>query len=490
MSGDFSASSSFVPAMAAEGRRILFVTSEFADLIKAGGLGDVSAALPRALRDHADVRVLIPAYRPIATLRNAISVIGRLPGSAEIPPCDLGRLTTRDGLVVYVLLAPELYDREGGPYGDAAGSDWPDNDIRFARLCLAAADMAAGLGDPLWRPHLLHLNDWPAALTPGYLAWRHQPTPTLLTIHNLAYQGLFPRDRLARLSVPEHAFQVEGVEFHGQMSFLKCGIYYASHITTVSVTYAAEITTPALGCGLDGLLRDRAGRGQLSGILNGIEAGRGFDGELDADDWKAKRGSAEAVRRAFGLASSGGPLFAIVSRLVHQKGVDLAIEAAETIVREGGQLVVIGRGEPRFEYGLCALAGRYRDHVGVNIGYEDVQARRIYCGSDFLLMPSRFEPCGLTQMYAQRAASLPIAHKTGGLADTIDDGRTGFLFSEFSLAAMLTAVRRAFETFGSANRLNDMRRMAMSRTFDWSESAARYALLYRRQSAGADRLVR
>jgi starch synthase len=482
MPEDFRASESFDSAFPMARRRILFVTPELADFIKAGGLGDVSAALPRALRRYADVRVLIPAYRPIARLREAISIIGRLPGSAGVPACDLGRLTTRDGLVVYVLLAPELYDREGGPYGDANGIDWQDNDVRFARLCLGAADMAAGLGDPGWRPDLLHLNDWPAALTPGYLAWRRQPTPTLLTIHNLAYQGLFPQDRLPRLSIPDDAFQVDGVEFHGRMSFLKCGIYYASHITTVSATYAEEITSPELGCGLDGLLRDRAGRGQLSGILNGIEAGPPLEGELEADNWKAKRGNAEEVRRAFGLATSAGPLFAIVSRLVHQKGVDLVIDAADTIVRQGGQLVVIGRGEPRFEGGLRTLAAQYRDHVGVNIGYEDTEARRLYCGSDFLLMPSRFEPCGLTQMYAQRAGSLPIAHKTGGLADTIDDGRTGFLFSEFSLAAMLGAVHRAFETFGSGNRLTFMRRMAMSRTFDWSGSAARYARLYRLQS--------
>jgi starch synthase len=457
--------------------RILYVTPEIADFVKAGGLGDVSAALPRALRRHADVRVLIPAYRQVLERNQSIPVVARLPAAAGLPACDLGRIVAPDGLVLYVLLSHALYDRDGGPYGAPDGSDWKDNDLRFARLSLAAADMGAGLGDPAWRPDFLHLNDWPAALAPGYLAWRGQHTPTLLTIHNLAYQGLFAPQRLEPLGIPADAFRVDGVEFHGKLSFLKAGIYYATHITTVSATYAEEITRPELGCGLDGLLRARKQQGRLTGILNGIDAE--WNAHLDSENWKAKQDSADHVRRGFGLARSGGPLFAIVSRLVHQKGVDLAIEAAESIVAQGGQLVVTGRGEPRFEHGMQALAARHREHVGVRIGYDDGEARRMYAGSDFLLMPSRFEPCGLSQMYAQKAASLPIAHKTGGLADTIEDGRTGFLFGEFSLKSLVGTIRRAFDTFGSRQHLDEMRRMAMSRRFGWSESALSYAKLYR-----------
>src|SRR5918994_1252834 len=251
---------------------ILFVTSEIADYIKAGGLGEVSAALPRALRHHYDVRILTPGYRQVLSKIGPVEEIARLPAWFWIPACGLGRGTTQDGLTVYVLLCPELYDRDGSPYVDSFGNDWSDNDVRFARLGLAAADIACGNGDPLWRADLLHLNDWPSGLASAYLAWRGQRIPTILTIHNLAYQGNFDRNRLSHLGIPDAAFQINGVEFYGKLSFLKAGIYYSSHITTVSSTYAHEITRPEFGCGLDGLLRARAEEGRLDGIINGIDA--------------------------------------------------------------------------------------------------------------------------------------------------------------------------------------------------------------------------
>src|ERR671921_1816630 len=437
---------------------ILFVTSEIADYIKAGGLGEVSAALPRALRHHYDVRILIPGYRQVLSQIGDVEEIARLPASFGIPACGLGRGTTQDGLTVYILLCPELYDRDGSPYVDSFGADWSDNDIRFARLGLAAADIASGAGDLLWRADLLHLNDWPSGLASAYLAWRGQHIPTILTIHNLAYQGNFDRGRLSHLGIPDAAFQINGVEFYGKLSFLKAGIYYSSHITTVSSTYAEEITTPEFGCGLDGLLRARADEGRLTGILNGIDESWDprTDPHLEApfapDDLNGKHANAQEVRDEFGLAVSRGPLFAVVSRLVHQKGVDLAIEATESIMRQGGQIVVTGRGEGQFETELSSLAKRYPGQVGVKIGFEEGTARRMYAGSDFLLMPSRFEPCGLSQMYAQRFGSLPIANKTGGLADTIEDDVTGFLFSEASLSGLMSGVARAFESFGSRTR--------------------------------------
>lgn len=344
------ASRAAILAHAGEHRqRILFVTSEIADYLKVGGLGDVSAALPRALRQQHDVRVLIPGYREVLASFGTIPVVGRLGGLSSLPACDLGRIETPDGLTLYVLLCPELYDREGSPYVDVNGADWADNDIRFGRLGLAAADIACGLGDPTWAPDLIHLNDWPTALAPAYLAWRGRPTPSIMTIHNLAYQGVFGRERLGALGIPDAAFQMHGVEFCGDLSFLKAGIFYASHVTTVSSTYAEEITTPEFGCGLDGLLRTRAREGRLTGILNGID--ESWDprtdphlaSPFDAEDWKGKRVNAEEVRNAFGLAVSRGPIFAVVSRLVHQKGVDLTIQATETIVRQGGQIVVTGR---------------------------------------------------------------------------------------------------------------------------------------------------
>lgn len=474
---------------AAMRHRVLYATPEIADYVKSGGLGEVSATLPRALMARCDVRVLIPGYRQVLARHAAIEVVGELPGSGAIPACKLGRVTGKGGLVIYILLCPALFDRPGTPYGDETGREFPDNDIRFARLSLAAADMAAGLGDRDWRPDFLHLNDWPTALAPAYARFRGIDVPSLLTIHNLAYQGVFGRERLEALAIPQEAYDINGVEFYGKVSFLKAGLFYASHITTVSETYAREITRPELGCGLHGLLQQRAREGRLTGILNGIEAG--WDphcevkaaGVSDSNAWKDH--NAGMVRGAMGLEASKGPLFAIISRLVHQKGVDLAIEAAEDIVRHGGQLVVTGRGEARFEQAMRGLASRHPGHVGVRIGFDQAEARRMYAGSDFLLMPSRFEPCGLSQMYAQRFGSLPIAHRTGGLADTVDDGATGFLFSEMSVASLRNAIARAFDTFGCHVRLSRMRQRAMARSFDWTQSAKSYAAAYDHARAAA-----
>jgi starch synthase len=463
--------------------RLLFATSEITDFVKVGGLGEVSAALPRALRQTNDIRVLIPGYRQVVAGRS-IPEIARLPAIAGLPACSLGRIDMPDGLVIYVLLCPDLYDRDGGPYGDQSGQDWMDNDIRFARFSMAAAEIACGVADLRWMPDLLHVNDWQASLAPAYLTWREQRIPSVLTVHNLAYQGLFDRARLSALAIPEHAFDINGVEFHGRVSFLKAGIFYASHITTVSATYAREITTPEFGCGLEGLLRTRAGQGQLAGILNGMD--ESWDSARDPSlpaafserNLAGRAQSAAESREAFGLAVTRGPLFAIISRLVHQKGIDLAIEAAGDIVSKGGQLAVTGKGEPRLEAALQELARRYPGHVGVKIGFDEVEARRLYAGSDFLLMPSRFEPCGLSQMYAQRYGSLPVAHSTGGLADTIDDGETGFLFSDLSMSGLMDGVMRAFESFASQRRMVEMRRRAMRRPQNWLQSARRYNALY------------
>ena len=464
--------------------RILYATPEMSDFVKTGGLGEVAGALPRSLRRHYDVRVLIPGYRQVVDRFDHIPVVAHLRGHAGIPPCDLGLIETGDGLKVYIILNADLYQRDGTPYGDAQG-DFRDNDLRFARLSLAAAELTGGV-DPSWSADLLHLNDWQTALAPAYLEWTGQRVPSVLTIHNLAYQGLFPSDSLGRLGIPDGAFQMDGCEFYGHLSFLKAGIYYASHVTTVSETYAREIMMPESGCGLDGLLRTRAAQGRLAGILNGID--ESWDPRTDphlatrfeADDWKGKRANAETVRRKFGLAVSRGPLFAIVSRLVHQKGIDLSLSAAETIVAEGGQIVVIGEGERRFETALSDLARRHPDAVGVHVGFEEKEARRMFAGSDFLLMPSRFEPCGLAQMYAQRFGSLPIVRRTGGLADTVEDGVTGFTFGEASQTGFLGAVRRALDTFGEKKRLNAMRRRAMSRSFTWDGAAMDYSALYAR----------
>jgi starch synthase len=472
--------------------RILYVTPEITDFVKAGGLGDVSAALPRALRAAAcDVRILIPGYRQVLRRCRGMEVVGSLAGVADIPSCEIAQIRTSDGLIAYIVLAPDLYDRDGTPYGNASGCDWSDNDIRFARLALAAADIAGGRAGLSWRPNLLHLNDWPAALAAGYAAWRNIPVPSLLTIHNLAYQGLFARDCMARLGIPSDAFHINGVEFHGKVSFLKAGIAFASEISTVSSTYAREITTAEFGCGLDGLLRVRAGEGRLTGIINGIDPswdpsrGDGLASPFDSQDLRGKERNAEQVRADFRLAVSHGPLFAVVSRLVHQKGLDLMIGAAETVVRAGGQIAIMGQGEPAVERELGALAKRHPGEIALKVGFDEAEARCIFAGSDFLMMPSRFEPCGLSQMYAQRFGSLPIARRTGGLADSIEDGLTGFLFRTISVESCLEAVTRAFNAFGNRDIFMAMRKSAMARNFGWAGPARSYQQLYGRAIDGS-----
>jgi starch synthase len=462
--------------------RVLFVTSEMSDFVQAGGLGAVSASLPRALKRYADVRVMLPGYRQVLERASAIDIVAHLPGLGAVPPCSIGLTRLADGLTAYVVLCEELFRRDGGPYADARGADFADNDLRFARLSLAAAQTAerdfAG-----WRPACLHLNDWQTALAAGYLAWGGVGAPALLSIHNLAHQGLFEASRMSALGIPARAFTMQGVEFYGRVSFLKAGLNYAAHVATVSETYAEEITRPEFGCGLDGLLQERALAGRLTGIVNGVDESwdprqdRKCPYLYDPQRWKGRY--ADYVRGMFALSLSRAPLFSFVSRLVHQKGADLVLHAGERIAELGGQLVVMGRGEGPMEAAFAELGQRRRDAVGARIGFDAEEARAVFAGSDFVLMPSRFEPCGLSQMYAQRYGAIPIARRTGGLGETILDGRTGFLFEQPDVADIDEAIHRAFEVYGSSKRLSEMRRAAMALKFDWDDSARRYGALYR-----------
>ena len=463
-------------------QRVLFVTSEMSDFVQVGGMGAVSAALPRALRRYCDVRVMLPGYRQVLERARGMEIVAHLPGAAAIPPCSIGMTTLADGLIVYVVLCEELFDRDGSPYADAGGADFCDNDLRFARLSLAAAQWAAPRAHE-WRPASLHLNDWQTALAAGYLAWSGLDAPALLTIHNLAHQGLFDASRMSALAIPAHAFTIQGVEFFGRLSFLKAGLNYAAQIVAVSATYAEEIIKPEFGCGLDGLLAERAAQGRLTGILNGVDESwdprrdRNCPNFYDPQRWKGRY--ADYVRGMFGLSLWRAPLFSFVSRLVHQKGVDLVLQAGERIAELGGQLVVMGLGEPKMEAELAALGARRRDAVGVRIGFDAVDARAVFAGSDFVLMPSRFEPCGLSQMYAQRFGAIPIARRTGGLLETIDDGRTGFLFDRAEVGDLDQAIDRALEVYGSGKRLNELRRAAMALKYDWDDSASRYGAIHR-----------
>ena len=466
--------------------KVLFVTTEMDDFVRVGGLAAVSAALPRALRPWSDVRIMLPGYRDVVEQFTHIEIVGQCAPLAEMPACSLGRASTRDGLPIYVLLCPQLYDRPGNPYGDEQGRDWPDNDVRFGRFASAAAELAMGTLDKNWAADLVHANDWQAALAPAYLAWKNAKIPSILTIHNLAYQGLFPRESLRRIGAPESSFHIDGLEFYDKMSFLKGGLVYASHLTTVSATYAKEITTPELGCGLEGLLRQRSDASELTGILNGID---------ESWDPRACASTGPAIcRRRLGRQAGQCRLRPQAVRPGGVTRSDLRTGRAPR-APEGHRPRTVSRrrdhrgrrtdcrhrqrrARDRTGSGRCAR--RRPDAIGVVIGFNDGQARRIFAGSDFTLMPSRFEPCGLSQMYAQRFGSLPIGHQTGGLAETIKDGETGFLFSQPSAESFLGGVRRAFDAFRAKDRLDSMRRSAMARSFSWDLSAACYNALYRK----------
>lgn len=465
-------------------KNILFVTAELADLIKTGGLGDVSAALPRALGQLHDVRILIPGYRQVVNCGLPIRVVGHVDAHASMPACRLGRLDLPDGLIVYIVLCPDLYERPGNPYQNEHGQDWPDNPLRFARLSLAAAEIAAGTAGIRWKPDLLHAHDWQAGLAPAYVRWRGLSTPSVFTIHNLGYQGLIDMGQRHQLGIPDSACHMEEMEFYGHLSLIKAGIAYASRVTTVSANYAREITTPEFGYGLEGFLRSKADAGLLSGILNGIDDS--WEPETDphlvhgfsSGHWRGKLANSGYVRQMFSLQHTHGPLFAVVSRLVYQKGIDLTLGVADTILRNGGQIAVIGCGEPYLEDEMRRLASRHPGQVGVHIGFNEADARRMYAGSDFLLMPSRYEPCGLSQMYAQRFGSLPIARRTGGLVDTIEDGVTGFLFDDATVESYRSAILRAMDIYRRPQLLNAMRCRAMSARFFWHQSIGPYDRLY------------
>jgi starch synthase len=462
-------------------RRVLFVTSEISDFVKAGGLGDVSAALPRVLRQHEDVRVLIPGYRSVIEQCGPVSAKGRVTGIASLPDCDIGEIVRPDGLRIFVVLHPALYEREGSPYVSGKGLEWADNGIRFATLSRVAAEIAEGRAGLDWKPDVLHLNDWPSALAAAYVAWNGGTTPSVLTIHNLAYQGLFPLEMRTALGIPAQATEAE---FHGQLSFLRAGLIHAACLSTVSRSYAQQITLPAHGCGLHTLLANRASEGRLAGIVNGIDDSWNprTDPDLAAtfsvDDRTGRARNAKAVREEFGLRELNGPLFAFVARLVHQKGMDLICDAMPHIVAAGGQVAVIGHGEPMLERRVSTLARRYQGQFGVSPGFSESTARRMFGGSDFLLMPSRFEPCGLSQMYAQCYGSLPIAHATGGLVDTIDDGVTGLLFHEPTVGALRRCLQRAFRIFAQPELHRAMQRAAMLECHDWRRASHGYRALY------------
>ena len=477
--------------------KVVQVAAEIFPLIKTGGLADVLGALPQALIGQgADVRLLLPGLPAIADAvlhQKVIADIGALFGAGRVV-LRLGRMPYSH-VPAYVIDAPYLYRREGSPYQSSDGSEWPDNVQRFGLLGWVGAHLAAGELDPDWLPDVMHAHDWHAAMACAYVA-AHPPSrvASVFTIHNLAYQGLFPPGDFALLGLPARFMAASGLEFHHQLSFMKAGLKFARRVTTVSPTYAGEIATPEFGFGLDGVIRGRGN--DVSGILNGVD-GSVWDPQRDtalaapysAHDLTGKARCKRALQAELGLEPNpGSVLFGVVSRLTSQKGLDLVLAALPTLLAQGAQLALQGSGDAALESAFRAAAQAHPGRVAVHIGYDEGLAHRLTAGADVMLVPSRFEPCGLTQLYGLRYGALPLVRRVGGLADTVVDASdaaiaaeraTGFVFEPATPAALEAALQRAVALFAQPARWTALMRSAMAQDFSWDGSARRYMALYR-----------
>jgi starch synthase len=481
--------------------KVLAVASEVYPLVKTGGLADVTGALPRALsREKVEIRTLVPGYPSVLDKLDKAEAVHAFDDLFGGPARLLD--AKADDLSLFVVDAPALYSRPGNPYLDEDGRDWPDNGLRFAALAKVAAAIAQGVM-PGFVPDLVHAHDWQAGLTPAYLrAGSGRAVPSVMTIHNLAFQGLFAEELLARLGLPLEMMSPDGIEFYGKIGFLKAGLYYADAITTVSPTYAEEIRTPEDGMGLDGLLRMRAA--VLSGICNGIDTetwnprtDTRLAARFDPDSIAGKAIDKDTLQAKLGLSRSAArPLFGVVSRLTKQKGMDLVLAATEDLVSRGAQLALLGSGDHDLEAGFAEAAERHRGTVAVKIGYDEELAHLIQGGSDALLVPSRFEPCGLTQLAALRYGALPIVARVGGLADTVIDANeaalaagvaTGFQFAPPTRETLLRAIDRALALWGARDIWLRLQRNAMRSDVGWDRSARLYAMLFEDVIAAAGR---
>jgi starch synthase len=478
--------------------RVLHVASEVFPLAKTGGLADVSAALPAALNELGiDARLVLPGY-PLAIERAAHpQEVARFDG---LLGCDDVRLLAArlpdSGIRVWLVDCPSLYGRNGGLYQNEDGRDWHDNALRFALLNHVAAHIADGSADERWQADIVHAHDWHAGLVPLLLAARAGQRPaSVLTIHNLAYQGLFAAEELGRLALPNGSAVRSSLEFYGSLSFLKAGISWADALTTVSPTYAREILTPDYGCGLDGLLRERSAR--LSGIMNGADY-RVWDPGNDvhlpatytAHKIAGKRDCKAAIQNEMALTPSPEtPLLAFASRLAHQKMPDVVLDALPALLAEGIQLALVADGDAGYANRFRDLAACFPGQVSVQIGYEEGLGHRLLAGADMLLHPSRYEPCGLSPIYAMRCGTLPIVRRSGGLADSVVDAdqnnikegiATGFSFSQPTAHDLIACVQRAVSVYRQPIVWRKIRSHAMRQEFGWGRPAQAYADLYRR----------
>lgn len=473
-------------------KKILFATSEAYPLIKTGGLADVCGSLPLALNDLGhDVRIIMPAYADVLAgldtqktlrvpqLNSSIDIIEtKLPGST-VP--------------VWLIAHEGSFDRPGNPYTDPNGKPWPDNAERFALLCRVAVEVAMNRVGLAWKPDLVHCHDWQTGLIPALLEDEPGRPATVFTIHNLAYQGLFPRETFQKIALPRRFWSYQSLEFYEQLCFIKGGLTYADRLNTVSPNYAVEIQGEEFGCGLEGVLSQRAGR--LSGILNGIDAKAWnpatdpfIPGPFDSASIDRKSGNKSALQRRMGLQRDAEvAVIAMVGRLVQQKGIDLVVDILPRLMDLPLQLAILGSGEKKYEHSLKQWSRLYPDRIALSIGYDEPLAHLIEAGADLFLMPSRFEPCGLTQMYSQRYGTVPIVHCVGGLADTVEDATatnlaigkaSGIVFRENSADTVLQAVHRGLGLFHDKPVWKKIQLAGMNKDFSWHHSAQQYEELY------------
>ena len=483
--------------MARRIKRVLSVASECAPLIKTGGLADVVGALPAALEPLGwKTKVLLPAYpgllQKIGRGTRVWSDENLFGGPATVVR---GKI---DGLNVLLLDAPHLFDRDGGPYS-AHGHDFHDNHVRFAALSWVGAQIALHGTKDKWKPDLVHAHDWQAGLVPSYLRYAGSQIPTVMTVHNIAFQGIVGADQLDYLRLPSWDFTPESLEYHGLLSTLKAGMVHASRLTTVSPSYAQELTEAHFGFGLEGVVKARRERGELAGFINGVDTSV-WDPATDPEvvpysalDTSGKAENRQRLLQEFSLAEPTGPLAVVVTRLTYQKGIDLMVEALPGFLERGGAVAILGSGDADYEAALGDLAARYPGQVGLRIGYDEALSHRLYAGGDIVLVPSRFEPSGLTQLYGMRYGTIPVVAATGGLRDTVCDATpenlaagvaTGFTFGDAYLGGTIDAgglsfaLGRALDLYGDAEAWSQLRHTAMNAPVGWEQSAAQYAAMF------------
>jgi starch synthase len=477
--------------------KALFAVSELAPWVKTGGLGDVASSLPVALRRIGiDVRILVPFYPALRTAFAEAPVVARLdaPGG-KLPAAVLRKALTADGVPLLLIDCASCYERPGTPYLDADGAPWPDNHVRFALLSRVAAWLGSAACTLDWHCDIVHCNDWQSGLAPAYLRFLPGASArSLITIHNLAFQGLFDPPALEDTGLPAHSWGIDGVEFYGRLSFLKAALRCADAITTVSPMYAKEIQTDQQGMGMAGLLRERAD--SLVGILNGIDADvwnpatdTAIAERYDSERLDLKRVNKAALQQELGLPMREDiPLLGVVGRLTGQKGLDLLPQIGAALAGLPVQMAILGSGECALEGALVDLARQHPGSFATVIGFDEALAHRIEAGADIFLMPSRFEPCGLNQMYSLRYGTPPVVRATGGLADSVVDCNpetlfagiaNGFVFAEASGEALLAAIRRATATWGNQDIWRRLQRTGMSTDFSWTKPAQRYTDVYR-----------